>query len=76
MTVKQLIKALEKVVAEHGNVPVCVDWPEFQAWANGVGEIIDVHEVVYDEIPLVDGDGFRELTKSGVERTKRCVVLK
>lgn len=76
MTAKQLIKRLEKLVAEHGNVHICVDWQAIRDSCNGVFDIVDVQEADFDSVRLADGDGFTEYTKAGLERQKRCVVLR
>jgi hypothetical protein len=76
MTAKQLIKTLEKLVAEHGNVPVCADCPALLDASNGVFEIANVTEAELGMIRQCDGDGFTIQNKDGTERTRRCIVLR
>lgn len=74
MTAKQMIKALQAIVAEHGNVKVAVDWKQFDC-SNGVYDIVDTKAVTYQVIPLVDGDGFHIENKDGTERMQRTAVI-
>lgn len=75
MTAKQLIKALEKVVAQHGNVHVVVDLDTFTRVAADVYTMPNVQDVEVQSIRQVDGDGFTIENRDGTERTRRCAVL-
>lgn len=77
MTLNQLIKKLEKLRELHGKtVKVCADAVALQKSCNDTWNIVDVTEVEFDVVNLVDGDGFTERRKNGQERTFRCIVLK
>lgn len=75
MTAKQLIKALEKLVATDGNVKVVADWQALRDSSNGGFDMANVTEVHIDLVTQGDGDGFTIQNKDGTERIRRCVVL-
>jgi hypothetical protein len=75
MTAKGLIKALEQIVAKHGNIPVAVDWETFDA-SNGVYTIERLGSVQAEWVRLVDGDGFGLFTQKGTERGNMRAVLR
>lgn len=75
MTAKQLIKQLEKIVEQHGNIDVAVNWEELANAQNRVGNIANVNEVVFDRVRVCDGDGFTIINKDGSERTIRTAII-
>lgn len=76
MTAKQLIKALEKIVAEHGNVKVGASWEDLRDSSNGTYTVANISGVEVEVVNQVDGDGFTITNKDGTERTKKTAVLR
>lgn len=75
MTVTQLIKALEKLRAKHGNVKVCANAEGMLKAFNEVYTIVDVKTAEFALIRIADGDGFTEYDSRGHERQQECIVL-
>lgn len=75
MTVKQLIKRLEAIVKENGNVTVGVDWRALRDGSNGVHDIANVADVETHVVNQVDGDGFTIQNKDGTERVRITAII-
>lgn len=76
MTLNRLIKELQKLRANgEGRSHVAVN--KESLWdGNNTFVICDVKSVEAMTVNIADDDGVMAVTSKGVERTRRCVVLK
>lgn len=74
MTIIQLMKHLDRLLLKHGNRRVSVVKSELDD-GNGTYDVCDISTVLAEFVPLVDGDGFQEYTKAGVERGAIRILL-
>lgn len=75
MTITQLIKRLERIRSEQGNVRVCANAEELWDSCNRVWDVVDIKSVDFQIIEQVDGDGFHEIDSKGRAKSCRTVVL-
>lgn len=74
MTVTQMIRQLEAIKDNYGNIRISVNKPGLID-GNGTFQICDVVDVKREWVPTVDGDGFSETNKDGSERGTWRAVL-
>lgn len=76
MTLSRLIKQLQKLELQgEGRSSVGVDKPSLYD-GNETFVICDVKSVEAKTINIADDDGGMAVTAKGVERTKRCIILR
>ena len=81
MTALQLIKALEAIVKDYGNVPVVADYVDLRERAGNLADdcqfsdVCRVDAVKFAHINVADDDGGCAENKDGTEKLRRVAII-
>lgn len=81
MTANQLIKALEAIIKDYGNVPVVADYVDLRERAGNLADdcsmadVCRVDAVKFAAINTADDDGGIATNKDGSEKLRRVAII-
>lgn len=75
MTVTQLIRTLEKLKRDHGNLEVLANVERLTNPNTPECSMAGISEIAVEFVYRADDDGGIALTKAGQERGRQCITL-